>query len=63
MTTDKITFDKFVAERCTSSMIASPRIEKDGECMYECFDDPNGNEVAFIAWQKTEPTYIIREAE
>lgn len=61
MTTDKLTFDAFVAERCTTSMIASPRIEKDGAYEYECFDDADGNEVAFISWEKGEAAYIIRD--
>lgn len=62
MTTDKITFEKFVAERCSSLMIAEPRVEKDGEYAYDCFDDADGNEVAFISYKAgEEPTYTIRE--
>lgn len=62
MTTDKITFDAFVAARCTSSMIASPRTERDVEFSYECFDDADGNEVGFISYKTgEEPTFHIRD--
>lgn len=63
MTVDKITFDAFIAKRCSSSTIDHPRTERDGEFFYECYDDAEGAEVAFISWQASEPTYIIRDAE
>jgi hypothetical protein len=63
-TTDKNTFDAFVAARCTGSMISEPRTERDVEYSYECFDDADGNEVAFITYRAgEEPTYFIRDEE
>lgn len=34
-----------------------PRIEVDGQYLYECFDTPDGDEIAFITWFDGEPTY------
>jgi hypothetical protein len=45
--------------RVSLSTRAEPRIELDGDCKYECFDDVDGNEVAFIAWQHGKATYHV----
>lgn len=62
--TDKATFDAFVASHCTLSMIAEPRAERDTEYSYQCYDDADGNEVAFVTFHTgEEPTYHILEIE
>ncbi|WP_315833874.1 hypothetical protein [Bradyrhizobium prioriisuperbiae] len=38
-----------------------PRIETDGDYKYECFDDAEGAEIAFISWHAGEPTYVVRD--
>jgi hypothetical protein len=45
--------------RVSLSTRVEPRIELDGDCKYECFDDVDGNEVAFIAWQHGKATYHV----
>lgn len=61
MTTDKQTFDAFVIENCPLHVRDEPRVEVDGDYKYECYDNADGEEVAFIAWHNGEATYTIKD--
>ena len=49
-TVSKTEFEAFVAAKASRASIESPRVERDVEYSYECFDDEAGNEVAFITY-------------
>lgn len=63
MTTDKQTFEAFVIANCSMSMRAEPRVEVDGEFKYECYDNDDGEEVAFVSWHNGVATYTIMDGE
>lgn len=54
-------FEAIVAARCPLHVRQEPRIERDVEYSYECYDDEDGNEVAWIAYRTgEEPAYYVR---
>lgn len=56
-TVDEATFRAFVDEFASGE----PRAEKQTEYSYECFDDADGNEIAFAAYNSyRETTYTIK---
>lgn len=54
-------FEAFVADNCPMHVRDEPRIENSTEYKYECFDDHDGEEVAFISYKTgAQPVYTIR---
>lgn len=61
ITVSKPEFDAFVLANVGLLGRAEPRIERDGEYKYECYDNEEGAEIAFVAYRVgEEPTYSIR---
>lgn len=67
--TTKAEFEQFIATHCPMHARNEPRKERDGEYTYECFDDADGNEVAFIMYSVSpedgaaDVEYVIKTAE
>ena len=40
-----------------------PRVETDNPFKYECFDGRDGEEVGFITWCRSVPTYSLHDDE
>jgi len=60
-TVSKTEFEAFVKANCPSHARLEPRVERDVEYSYECFDDDDGNEIAFVSYKTgEEPLYSIR---
>lgn len=55
-------FESFIAQNCSISARTEPRKETDKGTgyLYECYDDADGNEIAFISWKNGIATYSIR---
>lgn len=56
-------FNAFVESQIGFAMAQiEPRIERDGEYGYVCYDNKDGQEIAFISRRgSNEPTYLIRD--
>lgn len=59
--TTKAEFEAFVQANASRESRLSPRKESDVNYRYECYDDADGNEVAFISWRDGAATYTIRD--
>ncbi|MBX3580081.1 MAG: hypothetical protein KF723_22995 [Rhizobiaceae bacterium] len=60
-TVSKTEFDAFVAANCPAHIRDEPRVEKDVEYSYDCYDNGEGEEVAFATYRTgSEPVYTIR---
>jgi len=58
--TTKNEFEAFVLANCGLTARTEPRRERDGEYLYECFDNADGDEIAFISYKAgAAPTYTI----
>jgi len=58
MQTTKREFTRLVSRFGFGARI-EPRVEVDGPYLYECFDTPDGEEIAFITWFDGEPSYHV----
>jgi hypothetical protein len=67
--TTKAEFEAFIVANCPMHVRQEPRIERDGDYRYECFDDAEGNEVAFISRvlsaedRETDIDYVIKTGD
>lgn len=60
-TVSKNEFDGFIAANCPMHVRSEPRVENETEYQYECFDNAEGEEVAFITYKTgAAPVYTIR---
>lgn len=58
----KEAFEAFVSANCPAHVRDEPRVEMDSPYKYECFDNDDGDEVAFISWKDGVATYTIKDA-
>ncbi len=62
----KAEFESFIVANCPLHARLDPRIERDGGHRYECFDDADEAEVAFISYSvnpedgETDIEYVIK---
>ena len=58
----KESFETFINENCSLSMRSEPRRERDGEYSYDCYDNADGDEIAFVSYKTgEEPSYSIAD--
>lgn len=61
-TVTKSEFEAFVAANCPLGIRGEPRRERDGEYQYDCFDNADGEEIAFITYKiGNDPVYSIKK--
>lgn len=54
-------FEAFVVANCPMHIVREPRKEMDNGYLYECFDDADGEEIAFITYKAgDDPIYSVK---